>query len=41
MNHIFRNGLLVALVVIILDQLSKLWASSARLCPAGANLARL
>jgi len=28
MNRQFRNGLLIALVVIILDQLSKLWASS-------------
>jgi len=28
MSIIFRNGLLIALVVIILDQLSKLWASS-------------
>jgi len=29
MNHIFRNGLLVALVVIILDQVTKFWAASA------------
>ena len=28
MTSVFRNGLLIALVVIILDQLTKLWASS-------------
>ncbi len=29
MNHIFRNGLLIAFAVIILDQVTKFWAASA------------
>ncbi|HES76127.1 MAG TPA: lipoprotein signal peptidase [bacterium] len=29
MTRLFRNGLLIALVVIVLDQITKLWAASA------------
>jgi signal peptidase II len=28
MTHVFRNGLLIALAVILLDQITKLWAAS-------------